>query len=95
MNDKFDNYYEGDFEYDEDFLGDDIPPVQSTYERWRPALIAFAVLITVVAFGVLANDSQNEGVAGISDSTLEQTTVPVVTVPLTRTIKPGMKGDEV
>ena len=60
MNDKFDNYYEGDFEYDEDFLGDDVPPVQSTYERWRPALVAFAVLITVVAFGVLASDSQNE-----------------------------------
>ena len=54
MNDKFDNYYEGDFEYDEDFLGDDVPPVQSTYERWRPALVAFAVLVTVVAFGVLA-----------------------------------------
>ena len=91
MNDKFDNYYEGDFEYDEDFLGDDVPPVQSAYERWRPALVAFAVLLTVVAFGVLASDSQNESANGSSDSTLEQSMVPVVTVPLTRTIKPGMK----
>jgi len=95
MNDKFDNYDEGDFEYDEDFLGDDVLPAQSTYERWRPALVAFAVLITVVAFGVIANDSQNEDAAGSSDSTIEQSTVPVVTVPLTRTIKPGMKGDDV
>jgi len=95
MSDDFDNYYDGDFEYDEDFVGDDVHPVHSAYERWRPALAAFAVLITVVAIGMLANDRDNGGASGSTETTVEQSTVPVVTVPLTRTIKPGMKGDDV
>ena len=95
MSDDFDNYYDGDFEYDEDFVGDDVHPVHSAYERWRPALAAFAVLITVVAIGMLANDRNNGGASGSTETTVEQSTVPVVTIPLTRTIKPGMKGDDV
>ena len=95
MSDDSDNFYDQDFEYDEDFVGEDIHPAHSAYERWRPALAAFAVLITVVAVGMFANDRNSNGASESSDSTIEQSTVPVVTVPLTRTIKPGMKGDDV
>jgi hypothetical protein len=61
MSDDFDNFYDQDFEYDEDFVGEDVHPVHSAYERWRPALAAFAVLITVVAIGMFANDRGNGG----------------------------------
>ncbi len=95
MNDDFDNYYEGDFEYDEDFLGEEIPYQPSTYERWRPALVALAILLTVVAIGVVANDNSNSNANNATEVSIDQSTIPVVTVPLTRTIKPGMKGDDV
>ena len=72
MSDDFDNFYDQDFEYDEDFVGEDVYPAHSVYERWRPALAAFAVLITVVAIGMFANDRGNGGASGSSDSTVEQ-----------------------
>ena len=95
MNDDFDNYYEGDFEYDEDFLGEEIPYQPSTYERWRPAIVALAILLTVVAIGVVANDNSNSNANNATEVSIDQSTIPVATVPLTRTIKPGMKGDDV
>ena len=38
---------------DEDAFDDDAVHHNSLYDRWRPALVAFAVLLTVVAFGVM------------------------------------------
>lgn len=69
---------------------------QSTYDRWRPAIAAFAVLITVVAIAVVGNNNSNSETNGSNpDVVVESTNVPLVTVPLTRTLKSGMKGDDV
>ena len=46
---------------------DDIEPVDyepGLYDRWRPALFAFAVLLTVVAIAVVRNSSSNESTNG-------------------------------
>jgi peptidoglycan hydrolase-like protein with peptidoglycan-binding domain len=69
----------------------------SLYDRWRPALLSFAVLLTVVAVAVVSGDSGDEVVNGNVDTTVsaEATVAPVVTVPLNRTLKEGMKGDDV
>ena len=79
---------------DEDAFDDDAVHHHSLYDRWRPALVAFAVLLTVVAFGVMSNDNGDSGEVTTPDS-VEQTTTTVPLVPLTRTLKPGMKGDDV
>jgi peptidoglycan hydrolase-like protein with peptidoglycan-binding domain len=69
---------------------------QSAYDRWRPALIAFAVLLTVIAVAVVGNgDNESNPELSNPDVVVESTNVPLVTVPLTRTLKTGMKGDDV
>ena len=66
---------------------------QSAYDRWRPALIAFAVLLTVIAVAVVGNgDNDSSTELSNPDVVVESTNVPLVTVPLTRTLKTGMKG---
>ena len=69
---------------------------QSAYDRWRPAIAAFAVLLTVVAIAVVGNgDNGSNSESSNPDVVVESTNVPLVTVPLTRTLKTGMKGDDV
>ena len=69
----------------------------SMYDRWRPALLSIAVLLTVVAVAVVRADSTDESVNGVVDNTalVETTAAPVVLVPIDRTLKEGMKGDDV
>ncbi|MEY3388495.1 MAG: hypothetical protein RLZ74_101, partial [Actinomycetota bacterium] len=63
------------------------------YDRWRPALFAFAVLLTVVAIAVLRNSSSNESTNGSNpDVVVDSSGVPRVTVPLTRTLRDGVFG---
>jgi peptidoglycan hydrolase-like protein with peptidoglycan-binding domain len=88
-----DEYAEHDL-LDDDAFVDDAVHHRSAYDRWRPALVAFAVLLSVVAFGVLSNDDSDSGEVASQDS-IEQSTTTVPLVPLTRTLKPGMKGDDV
>ncbi len=69
----------------------------SAYDRWRPALLSIAVLLTVVAVAVVRGDSGEQSANGVVDSTalVETTATPVVLVPIDRTLKEGMKGDDV
>lgn len=69
----------------------------SLYDRWRPALLSFAVLLTVVAVAVISGNSGEESTNGITENTalVEPTPAPVVLVPLDRTLKEGTKGDDV
>ena len=49
-------------EFPDEFGGvepDTLPRIASTLDRWRFALIAFAILVTVVAVGVLSSGSEN------------------------------------
>jgi hypothetical protein len=102
MNDNFsddDNLFDQDEFFDEGVLFDDddldqLHTQHSLYDRWRPAITAFAVLLTVVAIAVLSNDDKSNSNPTDTSVVTETTGVPPVTVPLTRTIKPGMKGDE-
>ncbi len=80
--------------FDRDEL-DEFNSTVSTYDRWRPAIAAIAVLLTVVAVAVISNNGESRGGASNPDVVVETTNVPTVTVPLTRTIRPGMKGDDV
>ncbi len=67
---------------------------EGIYDRWRPAIAAFAVLLTVVAIAVSSGDKgDSDGSANVNVP--ESSLVPAVTVPLTRTLKSGMKGDDV
>ena len=102
MGDNFsdDDNFSGDDFFDQDELFDDddldqLHTQQSLYDRWRPAIAAFAVLLTVVAISVVANGEKSESNTSNPNVVTESTNVPLVTVPLTRTIKPGMKGDDV
>lgn len=67
------------------------------YYRWRPAIAAFAILLTVVGVAVVSRDhsksinSENSN----PDVVVQSSTAPLITVPLTRTLKSGMKGDDV
>lgn len=78
---------------------DDLGPTDyeaSLYDRWRPALFAFAVLLTVVAIAVTRNSSNSESTNGSNpDVVVDSSGAPRVTVPLTRTLRDGMKGDDV
>ena len=82
----------------DDFI-DDFGPVDyepGLYDRWRPALFAFAVLLSVVAIAVVRNSSSNESTNGSNpDVVVDSSAVPRETVPLTRTLRDGMKGDDV
>ena len=63
-----------------------MPVNESVFERWRPALIAFAILATVIAFGVVTSESNNENSDDVSNPNVvvETSFLPVVTVPLDR-----------
>lgn len=75
---------------------DVLPRIASVLDRWRFALVAFAVLVTVVAFGVLSGSSENSSSESSNpDVIVETTSVPLITVPLERTLELGMKGDDV
>ena len=55
-----DNFFDQDEFFDESELFDDdeldqLHTQHSLYDRWRPAIAAFAVLLTVVAISVVAN----------------------------------------
>ena len=69
----------------------------STFDRWRPALIAFAILATVIAIGVQQSEA-NKNKANVAQEpafVVGTSLVPVVTAPLTRTLELGMQGDDV
>ncbi|MFM7880114.1 MAG: peptidoglycan-binding domain-containing protein, partial [Acidimicrobiaceae bacterium] len=75
---------------------DALPRIYSTLDRWRFALIAFAVLMTVIAVGVLSNGSENSSSENSNpDVVVDTSSVPLITVPLDRTLELGMKGDDV
>ena len=80
---------------------DAMPRIYSTLDRWRFALVAFAVLMTVIAVGVLADGSENSSSENSSsqnsnlDVVVDTSSVPLITVPLERTLELGMKGDDV
>ncbi len=64
------------------------------YYRWRPALAAFAILLTVVAVAMVSRDDGESSNLN-PDVVVESSTAPLITVPLTRTLKSDMKGDDV
>jgi peptidoglycan hydrolase-like protein with peptidoglycan-binding domain len=69
----------------------------STFDRWRPALIAFAILVTVIAIGVQQSEA-NKNKANVAQepaAVVGTSLLPVVTAPLTRTLELGMQGDDV
>ncbi len=69
----------------------------STFDRWRPALIALAILATVVAIGVQQSEANKNKSDGATEPALVTDTslVPIATVPLSRTLESGMQGDDV
>ena len=69
----------------------------STFDRWRPALIALAILATVAAIAVRQSEANKNNSDGATDPALVADTslVPVATVPLARTLESGMQGDDV
>ena len=69
----------------------------STFDRWRPALIALAILATVAAVGVRQSEGNKNNSDGATVPALVADTslVQVATVPLTRTLESGMQGDDV
>ena len=67
----------------------------STFDRWRPALIAFAILATVVAIGVQQSEANKSNEVTDTSIAVASSLVPVATVPLTRTLESGMQGDDV
>ena len=95
-----DDFFDQDEFFDEGELFDDdeldqLHAQPNLYDRWRPAIAAIAVLLTVVAISVVANGDKSDSDASNPNVVVDSTNVPLVTVPLTRTIKPGMKGDDV
>lgn len=70
---------------------------QELYNRWRPAIAGFAVLITVVAVATVSREHGETSNSGnlSPDVVVESSIAPLITVPLTRTLKSGMKGDDV
>lgn len=67
------------------------------YDRWRAAIVAFAILLTVVGVAAVSREhgeSSNSGNLN-PDVVVESSVVPLVTVPLTRTLESGMNGDGV
>ena len=99
MSDDFsDDFSDDDFFDQDEFVDDELDQLHtqsSLYDRWRPAIAAIAVLLTVVAISVVANGDKSDSDASNPNVNVDSTNVPSVTVPLTRTIKPGMKGDDV
>ena len=90
--------FSDDFSDQDEFFDDELDQWHtqpSLYDRWRPAIAAIAVLLTVVAISVVANGDKSDSDANNPNVNVDSTNVPLVTVPLTRTIKPGMKGDDV
>ena len=86
-------------EFPDEFGGvepDTLPKLVSVMDRWRGALVAFAILATVVAVGVLSSSS-NDSPSNDSnpDVVVDSGLVAPVTVPLDRTLELGMKGDDV
>ncbi|TSA53911.1 MAG: murein L,D-transpeptidase [Actinobacteria bacterium] len=65
------------------------------YERWRPAIAAFAILATVVGIGVSVKGNNRDPGATSPNVVVQTSNAPLITVPLTRTLKPGMKGEDV
>ena len=86
-------------EFPDEFGGlepDSLPKLGPVIDRWRFALIAFAVLATVVAVGVLSSPSNDlASESSNPDVVVDTSSVPLVTVPLDRTLELGMKGDDV
>jgi hypothetical protein len=68
----------------------------STYERWRPALFAIAVLLTVVAIVVVNRGDRDEGaVESATTADVTVTAEPLSKVPLTRRLQEGVQGEDV
>ena len=75
---------------------DTLPRIASVLDRWRFALIALAILVTVVAIGVLSGSSEDLASENSNpDVVVDTSSVPLITVPLGRTLELGMKGDDV
>ncbi len=87
------------FDFPDEFGGiepDTLPRIGTVLDRWRFALIAFAILVTVVAIGVMSGSSEgSEGENLNPDVVVDTSSVPLNTVPLERTLGLGMKGDDV
>lgn len=72
------------------------PKMMSALDRWRFALIAFAILMTVIAIGVVNRSSTDSASEDSNpDVVVETSLLPLVTVPLDRSLELGMKGDDV
>ncbi len=86
-------------EFPDEFGGiepDTLPRIATALDRWRFALIAFAILVTVVAVGVLSGSSEDSASENSNpDVVVDTSSVPLITVPLERTLELGMKGDDV
>ena len=72
---------------------DNLPKIVTTLDRWRFALVAFAVLMTVVAVGVLSSSSDESSSEILNpDVVVDSSLVPLITVPLERTLELGMRA---
>lgn len=77
-------------EFPDEFGGiepDTLPRIATALDRWRFALIAFAILVTVVAVGVLSGSSEDSASENSNpDVVVDTSSVPLITVPLERTL---------
>ena len=67
----------------------------SAYDRWRPALLSIAILLTVVAVAVLNGGDADQSSSLTSTTEVAATSTTLPKVPLDRRLKEGVKGDDV
>ena len=67
----------------------------NAYDRWRPALLSIAILLTVVAVAVLNGGDGEQSTSPTLTTDVATTTTTLPKVPLDRRLKEGVKGDDV
>ena len=67
----------------------------NAYDRWRPALLSIAILLTVVAVAVLNGGNGEQSTSPTLTTDVATTTTTLPKVPLDRRLKEGVKGDDV
>ena len=67
----------------------------NSYDRWRPALLSIAILLTVVAIAVLNGGDGDQSTSPTLTTDVATTTTTLPKVPLDRRLKEGVKGDDV
>ena len=67
----------------------------NAYDRWRPALLSIAILLTVVAIAVLNGGDGDQSTSPTLTTDVATTTTTLPKVPLDRRLKEGVKGDDV